>query len=161
MFEIGIKKGGVSSMGTTNRIKLLRISFWVGALLDGIYAINMGLVWLNDSYSGIDPLRLMRFTEGLQSRYVWGIACSLMLGLTFLLLWAAKKPLERRGVIMLTAFPVVTGLLLDSFYAISVNLAKWTDVLALQAVYVVLIVLFTSSYLLTRPQLIERKGGKK
>ena len=33
-----------------------------------------------------------------------------MTGWTFLLLWAVRKPIERRVVILLTAFPVVFGL---------------------------------------------------
>ena len=61
-------------METKNKILVLRISFWIGAILDGLYAINMSLVWLIDSYSGLDPLKLLRFTNGLESRYVWGIA---------------------------------------------------------------------------------------
>ncbi len=39
-----------------------------------------------------------------------GMAGSLMTGWTFLLVWAVRKPVERRGVILLTAFPVVFGL---------------------------------------------------
>jgi len=39
-----------------------------------------------------------------------GIGGSLMTGWTFLLLWAVRKPIERRVVILLTAFPVVFGL---------------------------------------------------
>jgi hypothetical protein len=34
----------------------------------------------------------------------------LMTGWTFLLIWAIRKPIERRFVILLTAFPVVFGL---------------------------------------------------
>lgn len=33
-----------------------------------------------------------------------------MAGWTLLLLWAVRKPIERRVVILLTAFPVVSGL---------------------------------------------------
>ena len=39
-----------------------------------------------------------------------GMGGSLMTGWTFLLLWAVRKPIERRVVILLTAFPVVFGL---------------------------------------------------
>jgi len=39
-----------------------------------------------------------------------GIGGSLMAGWTLLLLWAVRKPIERRAVILLTAFPVVFGL---------------------------------------------------
>jgi hypothetical protein len=155
MFEIGSKKGWVSSMGTAKRIKFARTSAMIGVVLDGIYVINIALVWLFDSYSGFDPLRLMRFTDGLQSRYAWGVAFSTMAGVTCMLYWAARKPVERREIIMLTGFPVVTGLLLDTFYAVAVNLVPWTDVLLYQVVYITLIVLFTSSYFLTRPESME------
>jgi hypothetical protein len=137
-------------MRTENRVLMLRTSFWVGAILDGIYAINMSLVWLLDEYSGFDPIRLMRFTRGVESRYAWGFACSLVISWTLLLIWADRKPVERKEIIMLTAFPLVSGLLFDTFFAIAVNLASWADVLLIQVVYIFLIVLFTSSYLLTR-----------
>ncbi len=39
-----------------------------------------------------------------------------MLGWTFLLLWADRKPVERRGVILLTVFPVCVGLDLANIY---------------------------------------------
>ncbi|MFX1513233.1 MAG: hypothetical protein ACFFCQ_11660 [Promethearchaeota archaeon] len=137
-------------MEDVNRIKLLRASYWIGAILDGIYAINMGLVWLIDQYSGFDPIRLLRFTEGLESRYAWGFACVMVTTWTILLIWADRKPIERRDVILLTAFPLVTGLLVDTFFAIETNLVSWADILSIQLVYVFLIVLFSSSYLLTR-----------
>ncbi len=137
-------------MNDENRIKLLRISFWVGAVLDGIYAVNMGLVWLIDQYSGFDPIRLLRFTEGLESRYAWGFACVMVASWTILLIWADRKPLPRKEVILLTAFPLVLGLLVDTFFAIAVDLVSWADILLIQLVYVFLIILFTSSYFLTR-----------
>ena len=138
------------SMRTENRVLMLRTSFWVGAILDGIYAINMSLVWLLDEYSGFDPIRLMRFTSGAESRYAWGFACSVVISWTLLLIWADRNPVERKEIIMLTAFPLVSGLLFDTFFAIGVNLTTWADILPIQLVYIFLIVLFTSSYLLTR-----------
>jgi hypothetical protein len=37
-----------------------------------------------------------------------------MTGWTFFLLWAVRKPIERRVVILLTAFPVVFGMFVIS-----------------------------------------------
>jgi len=133
-----------------NRVLLLRISFWVGAILDGIYALNMSFVWLIDSYEGIDPIKLIRFTSGPHSRYVWGIAAVLMFSWTLLLIWASRKPMERRDLILLTALPLIAGLLVDTFFAISINLVAWEDILLVQMIYICLIVLFVSSYILTR-----------
>ncbi|MHA2105663.1 MAG: hypothetical protein ACW981_19730 [Candidatus Hodarchaeales archaeon] len=137
-------------METKNKVLVLRVSFWIGAILDGMYAINMSLVWLIDSYSGFDPIRLIKFTSSLESRYVWGMAAVFMISWTILLVWADRKPVERKSVILLTAFPLISGFLLDTFFAINTNLVTWEDMFLIQLVYVCLIVLFTSSYLLTR-----------
>ena len=47
------------------------------------------------------------FTPDSQTRLIMGIGGSLLTGWTFLLLWAVREPIERRAVILLTAFPVV------------------------------------------------------
>jgi general stress protein CsbA len=52
------------------------------------------------------------FNPDLQMRLIMGISGSLMTGWTFLLLWAVKQPVDRRFIILLTAFPVVFGLLI-------------------------------------------------
>ncbi|MHA1906659.1 MAG: hypothetical protein ACW98Y_05155 [Candidatus Thorarchaeota archaeon] len=137
-------------MKTENRILVLRAGYWIGAILDGIYSINVLLVWLIDGYSGFDPIRLLRFTEGLPSRYAWGMVFAFMISWTILLIWADRKPVERRDVILLTAFPLVSILLADTFFAIAANLVGWGDILAIQLVYIFLIVIFAVGYLLTR-----------
>jgi hypothetical protein len=50
--------------------------------------------------------------------YVSRAGASLMLGWTALLLWASLKPVERRGILLLTAFPVLTGLAIASILAV-------------------------------------------
>ncbi|MHA2301713.1 MAG: hypothetical protein ACXACD_12235 [Candidatus Thorarchaeota archaeon] len=137
-------------MKTESRVKLLRSSYWIGAILDAIYAFNAGLVWLIEDYSGFDPIRLLRFTEGLESRYVWGLTCVLITTWTILLIWADQKPVERSMVGLLTALPLVSGLLIDTFFAISVGLVSWIDILAVQLAYVFLIVICTLGYFFTR-----------
>jgi hypothetical protein len=137
-------------MNTTNRVKLLRFSYWIAAILDAIYAFNAGLVWLIDDYSGFDPIRLLRFTEGLESRYAWGLTCVLITTWTILLIWAEQKPVERSMVGLLTALPLVTGLLIDTFFAISVGLVTWIDILAVQLAYAFLIIILSLSYFLTK-----------
>jgi hypothetical protein len=137
-------------MKTESRVKLLRFSYWIAVILDAIYAFNAGLVWLIEDYSGFDPIRLLRFTEGLESRYAWGLTCVLITTWTILLIWADQNPVERSMVGLLTALPLVSGLLIDTFFAISVGLVSWIDILAVQLAYVFLIVICTLGYLLTR-----------
>ena len=81
----------------------LRISYWTGAVADGFATYLM----LFPNIAG-----------GVEYRYALGMAASLMLGWTFLLIWADRKPVERKGVHLLTAFPVVSGLIMDELYAL-------------------------------------------
>ena len=85
------------------RILLLRISYWVGAISDGLATLRM-----------LFP----NIASGSEFRYASGLGAALMLGWTFLLIWADRKPMERKGVLLLTAFPVCTGLLLAEIYAV-------------------------------------------
>lgn len=58
-------------------------------------------------------------------RFAMGYAASLMLGWTVLLIWAYRRPLERRGVAALTAL-VICGLMLAEAAAVLWGqLAAW------------------------------------
>ena len=46
-----------------------------------------------------------------------GIGAALMAGWTVLLLWGAANPIERRDILLLTVFPVITGILLATVVA--------------------------------------------
>jgi hypothetical protein len=54
-----------------------------------------------------------RFQPGPEYRFAMGMGASLMLGWTVLLLWAARRPIERRGVLLLTVVPVILGLVVN------------------------------------------------
>jgi hypothetical protein len=47
----------------------------------------------------------------LSIRLIMAIGASLMAGWTVLLLWAAQKPIERRGILLITVVPALTGLI--------------------------------------------------
>jgi len=79
------------------KILMLRISYWVGAISDGLATLRM-----------LFP----RIGTGSEYRYALGLAAALMFGWTLLLIWADRKPMERKGILLLTAFPVCTSLLL-------------------------------------------------
>lgn len=80
----------------------LRTSYWVGAVADAVATVAI-----------LTPGR-MGETE---FRYPMGLAASLMLAWTLLLIWADRRPVERRGVLLLTVFPVIAGLLASGIYA--------------------------------------------
>lgn len=86
-----------------NQIRWLRISYWAGAIADGFAALRLLFAEMMPGASS---------DVGYNLGMKWGVA--LMLGWTLLLIWADRKPLERKGVLLLTIFPVITGLMATS-----------------------------------------------
>ncbi|MDP3936904.1 MAG: hypothetical protein Q8R92_02065 [Deltaproteobacteria bacterium] len=84
---------------------LVRIAFLLGAVVDGIAIIPMLSRRVGVALFGGDLSR-----NSSEYRYAWSIAASLMAGWTLLLLWGAASPIERRDILLLTVFPVVTGI---------------------------------------------------
>ena len=114
-----------------NKIIWLRISYWVGAITDGIATFRM-----------LFP----KIAYGVEYRYALGLGASLMLGWTFLLVWADRKPLERKVVLLLTVFPVITGILLAEIYSVTKGLITFEKMLRTGIFLVALIALFIFSY---------------
>ena len=87
------------------KIFLIKIAYWLGIGADALWAVGLLFPQVFGILTGTPD-----FNPDLQLRLAMGIGGTLMTGWTFLLLWAVRKPIERRGVILLTAFPVVFGL---------------------------------------------------
>lgn len=77
-------------------IKMLRIAYWIGIVLDAVAFVQMAFPSLG--------LKMLGSTIAVEPAYVFSIelGAGLMLAWTLLLFWADRKPLERRGVIPLT-----------------------------------------------------------
>lgn len=91
--------------GQNKKLFLIRIAYWLGIGADTLWAIVLLFPKLFGILTGIPD-----YNPDLQTRLIMGIGGTLMTGWTFLLLWAVRKPIERRVVILITAFPVVFGL---------------------------------------------------
>jgi hypothetical protein len=101
------------AMKSNDAVRWLRISYWAGAILDALAALSMLSPDLFAATNGLTDFR-----PGLEWRFAMGMGASLMLGWTALLLWADRKPLERKGVLVITVFPVVLGLALNEIVAV-------------------------------------------
>jgi len=113
------------------KIIWLRVSYWIGAIADGLATLRM-----------LFP----KFAHGVEYQYALGLGASLMLGWTILLIWADRKPNERKGVLLLTAFPVVSGLLLAEVYAVIGGIISLERMLPTGLFLTALITLFSFSY---------------
>ena len=119
----------------------LRISYWAGAVADGFVAIAM----FSQAIVG-QPSPLTHYMPETPYRYAMGLAGSLMLGWTILLLWANRDPVARRGVLMITN-AVILGLMASILSAVFAGFMPVRSALLLFVLLAALIVLFTFSYI--------------
>jgi hypothetical protein len=113
-----------------NRVRWLRASYWSGAIADVVIAV----------------LTLIPSRMGLPAfRYPMGLAASLMLAWAVLLLWADRRPVERRGVLPITVF-VIVGLMLSGFYSVALDLLPASQIVPSSVLGALLIGLMLFSY---------------
>jgi hypothetical protein len=123
-----------------NAITWLRISFWAGAVLDLLAGLTMlfpALFAINNQLSSFYPTPAYR--------YAMGMGAPLMLGWTILLLWADRKPLERKGLLPITLL-VVCGLVLNEIVAASTGYITAAALVPTWSVQAILVILFSFSY---------------
>lgn len=134
-------------MNRQHKTLLLRISFWIGAIIDALAAIQLLIpsLWASSYGLTID-------TTNATLNLALVTAAALMLGWTGLLIWADRKPMERKGILLLTAFPVVFGMAANNAYAAASGLTTIQSVLPFLAMQCVLSVLFVFSYFNARTE---------
>ncbi|MCJ7809921.1 MAG: hypothetical protein MUP26_06630 [Desulfobulbaceae bacterium] len=123
---------------------MLRISFLVGAVTDGLAIIPMVFPRIGSALFGGDSSRL-----GAEYRYAMGIGASLMAGWTALLVWGAMNPIERRDVLILTLVPVVAGIIAATVIAVRNRLVLLSRVIPLWIHLGFMSILFVVSYVLS------------
>ena len=123
---------------------MLRISFLVGAITDGLAIIPMVFPRIGAALFGGDSSRL-----GAEYRYAMGIGASLMAGWTALLVWGAMNPIERRDVLILTLVPVVAGIIAAIVIAVRNRLVLLSRIIPLWIHLGFMSILFVVSYVLS------------
>ncbi len=129
-------------MNESKAIKFLRASYWVGAFFDALVIVPMLSPRVASVVFGIP-----NFNPGNDYGYAMYIAASLMLGWVSLLIWANRKPVERRGVLLLTVFPVLTGLIVSGVHAVVAGFIPVDRMLPTWIMQGILALLFGFSYL--------------
>ena len=80
------------------------LPYWLGIAADALWAVALFVPQVFGALTGNPD-----FNPDRDSRLTMAIGGVLMAGWTILLLWAVRDPIQRRFVILLTAFPVVFG----------------------------------------------------
>ncbi len=78
--------------------------------------------------------------------YPMGLGASLMFGWTVLLLWAYRRPMERRGVLLITIFPVIVGLFATGVWAAAAGRFPVVKILPSSILCIGLVALMGISY---------------
>jgi len=126
-------------------ITLLRISYWAGAVLDALTAIPL----LFPSV-GVALFGLAGYIPTPEFNYVSYIGASLMIGWTVLLVWADRKPLERKGILLITVFPVIIGLAVSGIYLLVSGIVIGSTIIPTFILQTCLTALFLYSYFYAR-----------
>ena len=124
------------------KIFLIRIAYWLGIAADALWAVLLLFPPLFGQLTGRPD-----FNPDLQTRLLMGIGGILMLGWTVILLWAVRKPIERRVVILVTAFPVVFGMFIISLIG---YLQLGADNVWVMVKTIILFLSMVTSYVLAR-----------
>jgi len=101
-----------------NRILFVRNCFLIGAIID---------------LAAVVPL-------------LFPDAARVMLGWTVLLFWGSFKPLERRGILLITVFPVLIGLFASSILVVYSGFIDAIYILPLWIIYILLIPIYIFAY---------------
>jgi len=89
----------------------IRVAFWIGVLLDFLSALATTIYMLSPSDTFINNIFGYTTITGI-TYAILVFETALMWGWTALLIWADRKPIERRGVLLLTIVPVVGMMLI-------------------------------------------------
>ncbi|MFH1188973.1 MAG: hypothetical protein V1652_03985 [bacterium] len=124
-----------------NRIKFIKTCYYIGAVADLIATIPLVFPKAAQVMFGINTLNV-----GNDYLYVSRIGASLMIGWTVLLIWGSLKPIERKGILFLTIFPVVLCLFIASICAVTSGFITVKSMMPLWIFYAILIPLYGSAY---------------
>jgi hypothetical protein len=119
----------------SRKIRWLKASFLAGAVADAV----IGILTLIPGRMG-----QAEFT------YPMGLAATLMFGWTVLLLWGYRDPVARKGLLVITIFPVITGLMAAGLYAVAAGIFPAGRIVPTSILGIGLIVLMGYSYLAAR-----------
>ncbi len=131
---------------------LLRMAFAAGAITDALALLPMlfpslaKVMWGFADASG-------------PYRFAMGYAAALMLGWTGLLVWAYLRPVERRGVAVLTIL-VLGGLVITEIFSVLTGSLGWRRMVPTWVLQAVLLALFGIGYHYPMPHLPITNSGR-
>ena len=123
---------------------LMRISFLVGAITDGLAVIPMVFPSIGSKIFGGNSSRFSA-----ESRFANNIGASLMAGWTLLLIWGSLDPIGRRDILIITLIPCISGIVASTIIAVNKQVIPRNRVIPLWIHLSLLSILLLVSYALS------------
>lgn len=96
-----------------NQLLFLKLSFIIGTIADFVVGINWLLISLGYDFSNL----ISSFKgAGTDYRFAMYIGTMFMFGWTVLLFWGYFKPLERRGLLIITASLLLISIMIELLF---------------------------------------------
>jgi hypothetical protein len=132
--------GGITML-SSKAVFWLRVSFIIGAVVDAVALVPMLIPWAAKIFWGFEDFSGMY-------HFAMGMGASLMLAWTILLLWAYRKPIERRYIALFTIIILLSMIIMETFsvYNGYIQFNKIVVSLVLQIVW---LVLFSYSFIIS------------
>jgi hypothetical protein len=125
-----------------NGTKTLKLAYILGSITDFVVFLMMVFPQFASAFWGIEG-----FTE--QYYFAMGLGAPVMIGWSLLLLWAYKKPVERRTVAPLTILAII-GIAITNIIMVNRGLFTFTGMLPSFIIQAILLALFSYGYITTK-----------
>jgi len=132
----------MGEVSSKDNVVVLKTAFLIGAVADGVIAIEWFLISLGMVDLPVHPSFFVG--SGQDFQYVLSIAGLFMMGWAFLLYWGSVWPIERRGILLITAVMLFIAILSD--YVIFVHLFSVQQIVLGSSVKLSLVIIFAGSY---------------
>ncbi len=125
-----------------DNVVFLKTAFLIGAVADGVIAVEWFLISLGLVDLPVHPSFFV--CSGQDFQFVLSIGGLFMMGWAFLLYWGSLRPIERRGVLLLTAVMLFAAILSDGI--VFAHLFSTKQIVLGTSVKLSLVILFAGSY---------------
>jgi hypothetical protein len=129
-------------MNSEHGVCVLKTVFLIGAIADGVIAIEWFLISLGLVDLPVHPSFFVG--SGQDFRFALSSGGLFMMGWAFLLYWGSLRPIERRGILLLTATMLFLAILSDGI--VFAHLFSTRQLLLGTSVKLFLVLLFAGSY---------------
>jgi hypothetical protein len=119
----------------------LKLAFLPGAMVDGLAVIPMAIPWAAKIFWGFEDFTGIYYFE-------MGMGASLMMAWTILLIWAYRKPLERRYIALFTVI-ILTGFMATEITLVSFDYISLKSVLVSLVMQAIWLALFSYSFIIS------------